>query len=167
LWKRANKYILNEVAFFSGLLLLKASKSETRDMKLRANRRISKIRNMLSRLATAIGLGALTFQKRTTAVATTVTAGFACTQTRIEANDQWQRLSGCLSSAVERTAEVRNHQLAASAQLDAATYALQTLKAELATIVPLSVDAVPPPALVVTRATVELNTFRRRKSIAA
>ncbi len=136
-------------------------------MKLRANWRISKIRTMLSRLATAIGLGALTVQTRAAAAAVSATAGTANLQPRIGAHDQWQRLSGCLLSAVERTAGIRSYQLAASAQLDAATYALQTLKAELATIVPLKVDAVAAPALIIARAASEFETFRRRKSIAA
>lgn len=58
--------------------------------------------------------------------------------------------------------------MAASAQLDAASYALQALKAELATLTPVAASQTAATgAHAVTRANSDFETFRRRKSIAA
>jgi hypothetical protein len=123
---------------------------------------------MLSRFAIAIQRGAWTvWPARAAAVAIVKPVVLPHGQT-LRAEDQWSRIANCLAVSVERTAGIRDCQMAASAQLDAASYALQTLKAELATLTPVAASQIAATgALAVTRANSDFETFRRRKSIAA
>ena len=79
--------------------------------------------------------------------------------------EQWSRVIGVLTDAQSRAHRALDFHKGASAQLDAATYALQRLREEIApALVFTGVRAVPPP---VTPTAFRREQFRRREPIAA
>ncbi|MGA7117748.1 MAG: hypothetical protein WBY12_11215 [Hyphomicrobium sp.] len=79
--------------------------------------------------------------------------------------EQWSRVIGVLTDAQSRAHRALDSHKGASAQLDAATYALQRLREEIApALVFTGVRAVPPP---VTPTAFRREQFRRREPIAA
>jgi hypothetical protein len=79
--------------------------------------------------------------------------------------EQWSRVIGVLTDAQSRAHRALNSHQGASAQLDAATYALQRLREEIApALIFTGMRAVPPPVL---PTAFRREQFRRREPIAA
>jgi len=79
------------------------------------------------------------------------------------ASDQWSRVAGVLTEAQSRAGRAIESHRGASAQLDAATYALQRLREEMAPAFLLTVARPAPIAATALRP----EPFRRREPLAA
>lgn len=78
-------------------------------------------------------------------------------------SDQWSRLAGILTEAQSRAGRAVENHKGAAAQLDAATYALQRLREEMAPAFQMTA-ARPAP---ITPAPLRREPFRRREPLAA
>ncbi len=83
---------------------------------------------------------------------------------RMTERDQWQKVSGAIAASIDLVRSAKECQVEASRQLDVATYALQTLLADLAPAMALTRPVAAP---VITIPSSPAPSFRRRTAIAA